>query len=287
MKPLIDGDIFLYEVGWGAETGWKAVKGWVKGDEPLDPPPFDYVAELLDNKIADICGKVFASSPPTIFISGKDNFREQIAKKKGYKENRADVVKPFHYANIKAYLQTRYECIVVDGMEADDAMCIEQMKGFMPFPHHNHTIICSRDKDLKQCPGWQYSWELNKQPEWGPFFVSGFGEIELAKDRKKIVGHGEKFFYSQMLTGDVVDNVPGVPGMGAVGAYELLVDTQTSLEAEEAVAEAYRGFYGDSWREEMLEQGQLLYMVRELDEEGKPIMWKMKNEDDNSRKPID
>jgi len=71
MRPLIDADVLLYEVGFGSETGWKALKGWEKGMEEIDPPPFEYVAELLDNKIADICAKVGATSPPTLYISGE------------------------------------------------------------------------------------------------------------------------------------------------------------------------------------------------------------------------
>lgn len=266
-------DIFLYEVGWGAETGWKAIKEWNKGDPALDPPPFDYVADLLDNKITDICAKVNATEPPTIFISGKGNFREQIAKKKGYKHNRVDVVKPFHYANIKAHLQIAYDCVVVEGMEADDAMSIVQSTKLKAVGEYlDTTIICSRDKDLRQVPGWHFGWELGKQPQFGPEFVEGFGYIKL-DDKKKLRGVGEKFFYAQMLMGDPTDNIPGIPKLGDVGAFELLADTQTSEEAEQAVVEAYRRFYGDDWRGEMLEQGQLLWMVRELDEQGKPVLW--------------
>jgi len=276
---------FLYEVGFGAETGWKALKGWEKGMDEIDPPPFDYVAELLDAKIALICERAGATQPPTVYISGKGNFREQIAKKKGYKENRADSVKPFHYPNIKSYLQTKYECIIVEGMEADDAICIEQTRvlkelGPVPFKCTNeqlskYTVICTRDKDLRQCPGWHYGWELGNQPEFGPEFVSGFGYIKLSKDCKKLSGVGEKFFYAQLLMGDPTDNIPGVPKLGPKKAFDMLVDTQTRVEARDAVIDAYRGFYGDSWEEEMIEQGQLLYMVRELDEEGKPVMWRM------------
>lgn len=245
------------------------MQGVPKGT-PCDPPPFDFAAELLDNKIADICGKVQATQPPTIFLTGSYNFREEIAKKRVYKGNRVDVMKPFHYANIKAYLLSKYDCVVADGMEADDAMCIEQMAYKFDPP----TIICSRDKDLKMCPGWHYSWENGKQAEWGPFFVEGFGEIAL-NEKKALKGWGDIWFYAQLLMGDPTDNIPGIPGLGAAGAFKRLAQVSTTQEAEEAVVEAYRGFYGDSWYEEMLEQGRLIWMVRELDQEGKPVMWNL------------
>ena len=108
MIPLIDADILLYEIGFGCVTGWKAIKEWKEGDAPLDPPPWDYVAELVDNRIADICGKVMATKPPKLYLTGKGNFREAIAKKAKYKGNRI-AEKPFHYENIKAYLINKYE----------------------------------------------------------------------------------------------------------------------------------------------------------------------------------
>ncbi len=278
MQPLIDGDVLVYEVGWGAETGWRSVKGWKEGDPPLDPPPFDYVAELLDNRIADICGAVQATEPPILYLTGKNNFREAIAKRKPYKGTRKEDGKPWHYANIKAYMQVEYNAIIVDGMEADDQMCIDQCRTLNYLsgsPYYiPETIICTRDKDLRQCPGWHFGWELGNQPQFGPVFVEGFGDISLSDD-KKLRGVGEKFFYAQLIMGDPVDNIPGIPRKGAVEAFNVVGNTKTRAEAFKAVLEAYRAVYGDSAEAEMLEQGQLLWMVRELDEEGKPVMWKM------------
>ena len=44
MQPLLDADVLLYEIGFAAETGWKGESN----------PPFDYVSELLDNRIGNI-----------------------------------------------------------------------------------------------------------------------------------------------------------------------------------------------------------------------------------------
>lgn len=238
--------------------------------------------------MADICGKVFATHPPTIYLTGKDNFRESIAKKKGYKANRKDTPKPFHYANIRAYMQTRWDTVIINGMEADDGMCIEQ--GRYEHAYHSmvlsgredgciRTIICTRDKDLRQAPGYHFGWELGNQPQFGPELVEGYGWLKFSKDKKSLKGVGEKFFYAQLIMGDVTDNIPGIPGKGAMAAFNLLDDTQTSDEGFKAVIGAYRGFYGDSWKDELMEQGQLLWMVRELDAEDNPIMWKMPYED--------
>ncbi len=263
MLPLVDGDILLYECGFGAETGWKAIYP----DSP-DPPSWEYVAEMVDGRIEEICKAVEATEKPRLFLTGKDNFREKIAKKAIYKGNRDKLAKPWHYNNIKAYLIGCYDAEVVDGMEADDMMCILQTA-------LDNTIICTRDKDLRQCPGWHFGWELGNQPRFGPKLVDEIGEIFLCPDKKKISGWGSKFFYSQLITGDRVDNIPGLPRKGPVEAFKLLANTTTHEEMEKAVIEAYKAVYGDTWREELLEQGQLLWMVRDFDEEWKPVMWNL------------
>lgn len=255
MIPLIDADILRYEIGFAAETGWQSE----------GVPPFDYAADLLDARVDFICNRVGATEAPILYLTGKGNFRYDIAKKQPYKVRLGK--KPYHYQNLTAYIKGKYDTVVTEGIEADDAMALEQTRS-------KNTIICSRDKDLLQVPGWHFSWELGNQPE---FFeeVDEFGWIKLIESPsgKKIKGCGLKFFYTQCITGDVVDSIPGLPKAGVVRAYNLLVNTQTKEEAFEAVCEAYRGFYGDSWKEELLEQGRLLWMTRELDEEGKPILW--------------
>lgn len=280
MTPLLDSDVLRYEIGFAAEVGWKSIKiqnGEIKeGETPSDPPPFEYVAELLDNRIKEICAKVGATKPPVLFLTGKGNFREQIAKKKPYKGTR-NGEKPWHYDNLTSYMIGMYGAKVIEGMEADDAICIAQTRR-LSFEEDGppETIICTRDKDLRQCPGWHFGWELGNQPQFGPMQVDTIGAIQLVKNNKEIKGWGMKFFYAQCIVGDNVDNIPGLPRKGAVFAFELLNDKNTLEDMEKAVLEAYREVYGDAtYKEEFLEQAQLLYMIRKLDQEGKPVMFEL------------
>ena len=256
MTPYLDGDIILYECGFAAETGWQG--------EGI--PSFDYVSELVDERIKNICALAGGTTPPIIFFSGPSNFRIELAKTKPYKGTRKDT-KPYHYYNIKAYLQNQYECMISDGIEADDLMSIMQCKSPLP------TIICSRDKDLRQVPGWYYSWELGNQPSFGPEYVEGYGRIWMRG--KKLEGVGDKFFLAQCIMGDTVDNIPGIVGYGPSKAFKILQATSTYEEGLKAVIEAYKAVYGDSWEEMLLEQGQLLWLVREINEDGTPIMWRI------------
>ena len=65
-------------------------------------------------------------------------------------------------------------------------------------------------------------------------------------------------FYLQILTGDKVDNIIGLAGIGPVKSKKLLVDCNTELEMYEAVLKAYDG---DEAR--VLENARLLWILRE------------------------
>lgn len=280
MRALIDGDIVLWEIastcqGLDPETG------------DLHILNFDQAKERCDHLIETICRRAGADEEPFLFLTGKGNFREAIAKKKGYKANRKDVVRPFHYENIKAYLKECYITTVCEGYEADDGMAIAQtaaLRADIP------TIICTRDKDLRQVKGWHYGWECGQQAEWGPHFVEGFGELiptyypeghKQAGKLKKLVGTGDKWFLAQLLMGDSVDNIPGLKGWGPVKVLELLEPTKSYEEGLCLVIREYQTYYGnrldsdEAWPRELTEQAQLVYMVREKNDDGSLKHWRL------------
>lgn len=281
MQPLIDGDILLYEIGSCGQYTEK-----VTGE--LIIREFDFVAGLLDQKIKDICAMVWATEEPILFITnnwrihkkenrkrkreGKaevefvPNFREKVAQAKKYKGNRVNE-KPFHYDNLIAYMLGKYDVRVAIGCEADDLICIEQYSRLALLD----TIICTRDKDLRICPGMHFGWECGKQAQFGPVRVNEIGYLTLSNGAvKKIRGVGLKFFYSQVITGDTTDNIPGLPKGGPVLAYNTLNHLETREELEAAVVDLYKGKFGDTWRVELMEQANLLWMCMETDELGNP-----------------
>lgn len=303
MKPLIDGDILLYEIGFSSEQ---------KVDGEVVPNSWEFAQELLDNRIKLICDEVEATEPPLLFLTNTrkinktlnkqrkredvppkpyvENFRVEAAKEKEYKGGRKSD-KPFHFLNLLHYILASYPVhINEDGLEADDAMVIHQYARWKQ--GLKDTIICSRDKDVRQCPGWHYSWEVGKQASIGPIEVDELGWLkhvnEGERDSKgalkpaKIFGVGDKFFYYQMINGDAVDNVGGIKGKGPVFAYHLINDATSSRECYELVAEKYVQAWGDDWKEKMREQANLLWMIRELDENGEKVKWKPPNREKES-----
>lgn len=256
LQPLIDADVLSYETCLAVEYGVDYI------------PHFDSVASNLDKRINDICYSCNTTTPPILFLTGENNFRFDIATVKPYK-NRDKDKRPFHYENIRAYMEGVYGARVVDGMEADDAICMEQNARM------DETIICTRDKDLRIQMGWHYGWESGKQAEFFPQWVDEMGTLSL-NEKKKIVGTGKKFFYSQLLTGDVVDNIPGLPRCGPVKAFNTLDGLDTEEQLYNAVYTLYKEKYGDMCDSMLLEQGRLLWMCNELNEDGSPKMWELK-----------
>lgn len=287
MKCLIDADVLRYEIGHCGQYPDPESGEMLYRD-------FDFVAELLDQKIKEIEAECWATEPSTLYLTndrrlwkkenkqlkkeGKEekeyqpNFRDAVAEKKVYKGTRKSE-KPWHYDNLTAYILATYDVKIAYGMEADDLMSIDQFARIDQLD----TIICSRDKDLRITPGMHYGWECGRQAQFGPVRVTEVGAIEL-KGGKKLTGTGLAFFYSQALTGDTVDNVPGLPRCGPVTAYELLHDATTEAELFERVYGLYFIKYGEEARKEMNEQCQLLWMVRELNEDGSPKLYVMFDE---------
>lgn len=295
MRPLIDSDILLYELGFSSQ---QVIDGEVV------PNSWEFVQDLLEKRIKLICDEVEATEPPLMFLTATprinkllnrerkrqdlppkeyvENFRVEVAKEKVYKSGRKPD-KPFHFYNLLSYILTNYETYVDEtGLEADDAMVIHQHTRWKQGLYD--TIICSRDKDVRQCPGWHYSWEVGNQASIGPLFVDDFGMLEHKnageRDAKgklkpaKIFGTGQKFFYYQLMNGDSVDAIPGLKGKGPVFAYNLLKDASTVRECYELVAEKYVQAWGDHWKIKFREMANLLWMVRERDEKGEKILWK-------------
>lgn len=275
LKPLWDGDVIRYQCGFAAESYWRMLheERWIKEEAILskeekaefledNPPPFEIVLEMIEDRINNTHAIVGTKQEPIMYFTGKGNFRDEISTT-GYKKREGR--KPYHYKNIEAYLKGRYETIIVDGMEADDALAIEQTK------NPEGTIIISIDKDLLQVEGWKYLYEYGKVASFGPHLVEGYGSIW--RDRSYLRGYGMKFFLAQCIMGDTVDSIVGIPKSGPVAALKLLDHTKTYEEGLEAVLGAYNEYYGDEGEEKLVENGRLLFMTRELDEEGKPVLW--------------
>ena len=190
----------------------------------------------------------------TAYLTPKRNFRYDIAKTVGYKSNRTNLEKPKHYDALKKTL-FRMGAIEVADIEADDAVAIESTKKL------NNIWIVHVDKDLNQLPGWHYN--PNKNHE---YFVDDFEAIYS--------------FYTQLLTGDRVDAIPGLAGIGPKKAEKILLGCKTEDDLHKAALQAYydKGHGIEYYRE----QGQLLWLQRTEGE-----LWQPKGDLDIPKSKLD
>ena len=169
----------------------------------------------------------------SLHLTGKGNFRDEIAVTAPYKGNRKDAEKPKHYKLIRDYLVYSWDAVIWQGMEADDAIAIEatELAG--------EGVIVSLDKDLDQVVGWHYN---------------------FVKDNLYYIDQetADFNFYKQFLTGDTVDNIKGVYGIGPKKAEKLL-EGKTPTEMWEVIVE-HLGY------DRAMENGRLLYMLRSVND---------------------
>ena len=270
MLALIDADLIAYEAASAADMV----------DEGYERRSFDYVIDKVDESIKFITENSGCDSYE-LFITGKDNFRYDIATVKPYKGNRSDKPKPFYLESTRKLLES-YGAVVCDGMEADDMLAVRARE-----MEYKDCCICSRDKDLRMVPCMQYSWEVGLQPEWGPELVDTLGELhfrfsdkilkngEKSNAIKKVWGTGLKWFYAQLIIGDATDNISGLEGKGGGLVHQIIHPCTSEEELFTAAFSAYTDKYGDTAAERLLEQGRLLWMHDMLDEEGKVILWEL------------
>lgn len=250
---LIDLDILLYETGFAVEAAWNLFHK-DKGEEVVSSPPWDMAQESFEARIANIMEESECSEA-VFAMTGKENFRNVIATTQEYKDR--DSRKPFHYLNLKEYAKATLKIVCREPFEADDLISMMMRK------HPGRYICCTRDKDLRQIPGWHYGWEIGKQPRFGPKAITEEGYLER-NAKGEVKGGGMKFFYLQCLMGDPVDTIPGIPKYGPVTALKTLEACDTLEAMEKAVVEAYKGFYGDvKGMERLFEVANLVRMVPE------------------------
>lgn len=211
MHLLIDGDLLPYKIGFAFNKDTDSLRlAKVALNRQLA-----YMRTYIDARFKTPNGSQIKKM--TIYLSNDDikNFRYEVAKTQPYKGNRIGMVKPRFFKELKQELINRKDSILVEGIEADDAMGIESSKA------PTKTIIVSMDKDMRMIPGWK--WEMDDTRH--PFYVDDPGYLVLEKRSgyTQLFGTGTDWLYAQMLMGDKADNIPGLKGYGPKKAYDTLI----------------------------------------------------------------
>ncbi len=269
---LIDADLLVYRCGFAADkkkytataldTGItfsannkKDVDVWianyletVEGKDSVNvecivsPDPVEYALQNVST-VVDALAEKFEGSKFEFFLTGKNNFRHDLATLQEYKGNRKDAAKPTHYDAIRDFLVYKYNATVVDGEEADDAI------GIRATALGNEACIVSVDKDLSTIPGWHYDWVKK--------------DLYYVDERESY-----RNFYTQVLMGDRTDNIPGIDGVGPKTAKDILKGyTSPKAMWQACVAEYVKhypeGFMGKDTKQAVIEIARLLYIRKQ------------------------
>jgi hypothetical protein len=259
---LIDGDILAYRCAFAAEktryyvptkdTVYEAYK-----DIPKDVvkeaiwsqkeiQPVEFALQALKTTIEWIVD-VTRCRTTVIYLSGRNNFRYDLAVTLPYKGNRETQGKPTHHRACVDYMKHNCGAITTDGYEADDALGIDAGR------FGEECFICTIDKDLDQLPGWKFNWVNDLVYRVSP------------RD-------GDYALYRQIIAGDSTDNVPGIRGYGSGKAGKLLDGCQSRTELFSRTWDLYKGQFptsAEAWRY-FREQAGLVYILRKYADEYTP-----------------
>ena len=220
-KVLIDGDIIAYRAAFSTQD-----------DLPQD------AKEKVDSLMMYIFDETIELPFPSKFeyqtyLTGKTNFRFDVAKSYPYKGNRQSSEKPRYLGTARDHMVDKYSAVISVDEEADDLISKAAAE------LNNNCVVASVDKDMLQIPCWHFNFmrgEWTKVDEWS----------------------GTKFFYTQILTGDAADNIKGIYGIGPVKAKKILADCDTEESLWEACVKAYDGDV-----DRIIENARLLWLRRE------------------------
>lgn len=241
---------------------------WEVEDDSFDliVQPASFACQALKTTVTAAIRKIErkykTAAEPYYFLTGKGNFREEIATIAKYKGNRDNMEKPVHYEAVREYCVEHFGAYVVEGIEADDEVSIRAWSLYTGT--QEDYIVVTIDKDLDQIPGIHYDYKKHV-----------FYEVDALD--------GELFFYAQVLSGDATDNIKGCYRVGLTKAKKLVEEWFESYAEDQnwrtaiwnLVVEQYdlnmekypeQHEHGLSAEEAALENARLVYMQQQRDE---------------------
>jgi len=219
---LLDSDILCYRVGFAA-------------NEETESGALSTMALLLEDLILY---DLLDTDGYELFLTGKTNFRNDIAVTAPYKGNRKDKAKPVHLQLLRDYLVTAWGAKMSVDQEADDDIATRATE------LGDEALIVSIDKDFLQVPTWHYNF--------------------VKKEKKYVTPEeGLRFFYKQILMGDSADNIKGIYRVGPKTADKMMENLVTEQELYQCCVEGLG-------EERVLENARLLWLRRTANEMWQP-----------------
>lgn len=165
--------------------------------------------------------KMTGSTHYLLYLTVGESFRKNYYT--DYKDNRKNRVKPDFFDNVREHLLSTWKAVYHKGLEADD-LCLITKKNLES--RGIDCFISSPDKDILNLEGTHYDYRKNK---W----------VDITEEQAKI------YFWSTMITGDIGDNIKGIPGMGDKTVLRLF-NGVSSINLPSIVFNQYISIMGDN-----------------------------------------
>lgn len=167
----------------------------------------------------------------TVYLTGNKSWRLDYSTILKYKGNRDNMKRPYYYDLCRGYLQQKHHAIVVEYIEADDAVIMEYNE------RQDESVMIHIDKDLDQQAGLHF---YPRKVADGMFWID---------DHQANLN-----FYTQLLTGDRVDNILGLSvqgtgkrGIGSATAAKMLAECTSARDMFTVCHEAYINKFGNTY----------------------------------------
>lgn len=218
MIALVDADPICYRIGFACKA---------ETEERACRGMDKYLSSVL--LACDHDDRWYDSWQLHLSDSTANNFRLQYAVTAPYKGNRGE--KPQHLPALRNHLMAEWGAVLAVGEEADDAIAKAATS-------NDNSIMISVDKDFDQISGWHYNNVSRRH-----YYISP--------------DQGLRNFYTQILTGDKVDNIIGIYGIGPAKATKMLSEATTERELYNVCVAAYEGS-----EDRVIENARLLWLRR-------------------------
>ena len=181
------------------------------------PPPDQYIKDILEALFTRI-------HDPIIFcfssLSSK-TFRYHLASEMEYKGSRKFREDTQYYDRksedayyVVEYIKKSFIVLMFGDLEADDIVSALQ---------DDNTYIMSKDKDLKQVPGWHYSFTENSL-------------FHISQEQ------GLLFLANQLIKGDGGDDICGIKGFGEKASEKILKGVQPNRLIQTVLHEYHKKY---------------------------------------------
>jgi len=283
MHAIIDADILAYSAANQVDTiqyhlkVGRRFKGTytrkvmaTKASKRYPLKDVEIIKERISGKVEDALDLLFKQltnleqtfdSFTYVISSPGKGWRDDIATIRTYKGNRDKADKPTNLGFMYNYLKELEQTVMSEpGDEADDAISI------MAYGYVNpkDCVIASLDKDMHTIPGYHYNWRTRTTS----FITNKVANLN---------------FYRQCLTGDSVDNIIGIPGIGKkrADAYFTEVHPETASDFLGITQKAYIEFFRKQAKKHkvpLIEADIINLASRALTENGR-LLWLKRSRD--------